>query len=186
MKKKLGILIAKIVGYIFYDKKYFKGRYFESSSTGWNFILKCFFEQKILGKNRNAGFPVNGNSVLYNPNKVHFHIDDLNNFQSFGCYFQNFSGDIYIGKGTYIAPNVGIITSNHDLMNLDNHYPGEDVVLGENCWIGMNSVILPGVTLGNNTIVAAGSVVTKSFIEGSYIIGGSPAKIIRKINKNSH
>ena len=86
---------------------------------------------------------------------------------------------IYIGKGTYIAANVGIITANHDLNDLTKAAPGKDVRLGENCWIGMNSTILPGVTLGEHTIVGAGSVVTKSFPEGHCVIAGNPAKIIR-------
>jgi acetyltransferase-like isoleucine patch superfamily enzyme len=103
------------------------------------------------------------------------------NFQGFGNYFQNFSGKIVVGRGTYIAPNVGIITANHDPLDLDKHLPGEDVILGEGCWIGMNSVILPGVVLGPHTIVGAGSVVTKSFIEGNCIIAGNPASVIRKL-----
>ncbi|WP_259756635.1 acyltransferase [Pseudomonas sp. GCEP-101] len=105
----------------------------------------------------------------------------MNNFQSPGTYFQNFKGHIHIGKGSYIAPNVGIITSNHDLMDLDKHSISEDVVIGRKCWIGMNSVILPGVELGDATIVAAGSVVTKSFKEGNIVIGGCPAKEIKKL-----
>ena len=48
----------------------------------------------------------------------------------------------------------------------------------------MNSVILPGVTLGNHTIVGAGSVVTKSFDEGYCIIAGNPARIVKRFNKN--
>ena len=62
----------------------------------------------------------------------------MNNFQGFGNYFQNFSAKIVIGRGTYIAPNVGIITVNHNLKNLDKHLPGKDVVISEKCWIGMN------------------------------------------------
>ncbi|MBO8759626.1 type 8 capsular polysaccharide synthesis protein Cap8J, partial [Staphylococcus aureus] len=57
----------------------------------------------------------------------------------------------------------------------------EDVKIGNYSWIGMNSVILPGVELGEHTIVGAGSVVTKSFPEGNVVIGGNPAKIIKKI-----
>ena len=48
----------------------------------------------------------------------------------------------------------------------------------------MNSVILPGVVLGPHTVVAAGAVVTKSFEEGYCVIGGTPAKMIKKIEKN--
>jgi acetyltransferase-like isoleucine patch superfamily enzyme len=71
---------------------------------------------------------------------ISFHPDDLNNFQTFGCYFQCFSGSITIGRGTYIAPNVGIITANHDLLDPSRHLPGADVSIGEKCWIGMNVV----------------------------------------------
>ena len=97
-----------------------------------------------------------------------------------GNYFQAI-GKITIGHGTYIAPNVGLITANHDLTNLDIHLEPKPIVLGEKCWIGMNSVILPGVTLGEGTIVGAGSVVTKSFLEGHCVIAGNPAKKIRDL-----
>jgi len=109
-----------------------------------------------------------------------FHPDDLNNFQSPGTYFQNLHAKIVIGKGSYIGPNVGLITANHRLDDLDKHEPGRDIVLGERCWIGMNAVVMPGVILGNDTVVAAGSIVTKSFEDGAVIIGGVPAKILKK------
>ncbi len=88
---------------------------------------------------------------------------------------------IYIGKGTYIAMNVGIITANHSLNNLDEHDIAKNVVIGKRCWIGMNSVILPGVVLGENTIVGAGSIVTKSFSQGHCVICGNPARKIKEI-----
>ena len=103
----------------------------------------------------------------------------MNIFQSPGCYFQA-HGRIVIGKGTWIAPNVGLITSNHKFSDLNLHYPPQDIIIGEGCWIGMNSMILPGVELGANTVVGAGSVVTHSFVEGDCIIAGNPAIIIRK------
>lgn len=86
----------------------------------------------------------------------------MNDFNAFGCYFQNFAAKIVIGKGSYIAPNVGLVTANHVLTDLEQHQPGKDIVLGKNCWIGMNSTVLPGVVLGDHTVVGAGSVVTKS------------------------
>jgi len=59
----------------------------------------------------------------------------------------------------------------------------EKVIICDYSWAGMNSVILPGVKLGSRTIVAAGSVVAKSFPEGYCVIAGSPAKIIRYLDK---
>ena len=56
-----------------------------------------------------------------------------------------------------------------------------DVIIGEKCWIGMNCVVLPGVTLGDHTIVGAGAVVTKSFKDGYCVIAGNPAKKIKDI-----
>ena len=114
------------------------------------------------------------------PENITFHPDDLNNFQTFGNYFQAL-GKITIGHGTWIAPNVGLITANHCVDNLEEHEPAKPITLGENCWIGMNSTILPGVTLGPRTIVGAGSVVTKSFPDGNCVIAGNPAKVIRTL-----
>jgi acetyltransferase-like isoleucine patch superfamily enzyme len=174
--------IALNIFSFFYDKKYLKGKYFENSIIGYIWCLKSLFRQKILGFNKNIPWPCSPFIVISNPKNVIFHPDDLNNFQGFGNYFQNFDGKIIIGQGTYIAPNVGIITANHDPIDLDKHLPGKDVILGEECWIGMNSVILPGIILGRRTIVGAGSVVTKSFPKGNCIIAGNPAKIIRNID----
>jgi acetyltransferase-like isoleucine patch superfamily enzyme len=143
-----------------------------------------------MGLNRHIPWPVSPFILISDAKNMTFDLDDLNNFQGFGNYYQNFAAKIIIGKGTYIAPNVGIITANHDIDNLDSHLPGKDVILGKKCWIGMNSVILPGVELGDHTIVGAGSVVTKSFPEGNCVIAGNPAKIIRyletKIGSEDH
>ncbi|WP_347019150.1 acyltransferase [Acinetobacter calcoaceticus] len=167
---------------IFFDKKYLRGKHFDKNLNGYIFSLKSLWVKNILRLNKPMPFPTGLTCLISNPLNIHFHPDDLNNFQSPGTYFQNFNAQIYIGKGSYIAPNVGIITANHDLADLDTHMDGSDVIIGEKCWIGMNSVILPGVELGNRTIVAAGTVVTKSFKQGNIVLGGVPAKIIKEIN----
>lgn len=175
----MGKLVAKLYGY---DNKYLTGKWFskENNFVGWNWVMTNAKNCKRLNVNRNIKFPVSAQSRFTNGSNIRFHPDDLNNFQHFGCYFQA-KGEIVIGKGTYIAPNVGIITANHNITDLDSHSEAKPVILGENCWIGMNSVILPGVELGNRTIVGAGSVVTKSFKDGNCVIAGSPAKVIRVI-----
>lgn len=158
------------------------GKYFDNSVYGYLWAIRSIWTKNILRLAPPMPFPTSISCVISNPSNIHFHPDDLNNFQGFGNYYQNFKGHIYIGRGCYIASNVGIITANHKLDNLDEHEEGKDVILGEKCWIGMNSVILPGVVLGNKTIVAAGSVVTKSFPEGNAVIAGVPAKIIKNLN----
>lgn len=180
----LSYFIKKIIAFIssfFYDKKYFKGRYYDEKVSGWMWLL-IGIKNKLLGFNVNTKFPVHPSTNIHNCNNIKFDLDDLHIFQVPGCYYNNFSAEIHLGKGTYIAPNVGIITANHNHQNLDEHLPGKPVVIGEKCWIGMNSIILPGVTLGDKTIVGAGSVVTKSFEEGNIVLGGNPAKIIKKLN----
>ena len=76
--------------------------------------------------------------------------------------------------------NVGIITANHDPADLTRHLPGEDVVLGEQCWVGMNATILPGVHLGPHTVVGAGAVV-KGTLEPNGVYAGVPARRIRDL-----
>ena len=180
--KRFIIFIFKIFAYMMYDKKYLKGRWFEGTTKeGWFFVLRNVVWQKIFRINGKVPFPVSHKITIGDYKNLEFHPDDLNNFQGFGVYYQNYDAKIIIGKGSYIAPNVGLITSNHDINDLDNHIPGQDIILGEKCWIGMNSVILPGTVLGDNTIVAAGAVVTKSFEEGNYVIAGVPAKVIKRL-----
>lgn len=181
--KKPYICISKTFLSLFYEKKYLQGRYFENNVVGWKFAWRDFFLQKVIGYNRNIPWPMTHRSIVNSAKDLIFDVNDITNFQHFGCYYQNgYGAKIVIGKGTWIAPNVGIITANHDVKNLDDHVIAKNVILGENCWIGMNSVILPGVVLGENTVVGAGSVVTKSFVEGHCVVAGNPARILKKID----
>lgn len=176
--------IGNTIGRLFYKKEYLRGRHFNGIRVnGWRWVTRGIFFQKILGYNREVPWPVSEKIYIGNYRNIQFDINDMQIFHVFGTYYQAWDKKIYIGKGSYIAPNVGIITSNHDFKNLDKRGNGEDIVIGEKNWIGMNSVILPGVKLGDNTIVGAGSVVTKSFNEGNCIIAGNPAKKIRNIEE---
>lgn len=182
MRKLMYFFIGNTIGRLVYPSKIFKSRWFNKMTEyGWEWVSRGIYNQKIRGINSQIPWPVNPTQSVGNPNNIQFHVDDLNNFQMTGSYFQSF-GNIIIGRGTYIAQNVGLITANHDFNNLDSHLSPKDIILGDNCWIGMNSVVLPGVKLGEKTIVGAGSVITKSYEEGHCIIAGNPAKIIKYLN----
>lgn len=172
-----------LIGCLAYNKKYLTGIFFNKDklSKGWFWIIKYGFTQKILRFNSHVPFPVPPFISIANPDNIIFDNDDIINFHNIGCYFQAINAHIYIGKGTMIAPNCGIITTNHDFYDISKSQKGKDIYFGKNCWIGMNSMILPGVELGDKTIVGAGSVVTKSYSEGNCILVGNPAKIIRKL-----
>src|SRR5690606_16975977 len=140
---------------LFFDSKYLRGRHFDNEFRGYLWAVRAIWCRNILRLAPVRPWPIALGSSVSNPDNVIFDPSDLNNFQSPGVYMQNFKARIVIGKGTYIAPNVGLITANHDLEELDAHQSGKDIILGEKCWIGMNAIILPGVILGARTIVAA-------------------------------
>ena len=103
-----------------------------------------------------------------------------NVFINSGCRFQD-QGGIKIGDGVLIGHNVVLATINHDIdpsKRSDMHLA--PIVIGNNVWIGANATVLPGVTIGDGAIIAAGAVVTKD-VPANVIVGGIPAKIIKTI-----
>lgn len=107
-----------------------------------------------------------------------------NVFFNTGCSFQD-RGGIMVGDGTMIGMNVTIATLNHGLpLETRNTTFSSPVVIGNNVWIGSNATILPGVTIGDNSVVAAGAVVTKEVPENT-VVAGVPAKVIKDIVTNS-
>ena len=98
-----------------------------------------------------------------------------------GCYIQG-AGTVHFGDYVQLAPNVGILSANHDLYD-QRKYNAAPIVIGDYSWIGMNSIVTAGVVLGPRTIVAAGAVVTKSFPDGFCILAGVPAKVVKYLDK---
>ena len=179
MRRILNILLRLFFS-LFYSQKYLRGRFFDEKKMGWYW---CFIGlgSRLWGANRKIPWPVNPRTIVSNASNIVFHVDDIHVFQTPGCYWQNQQGKIVIGRNCYVAPNVGLITTNHDVYDVTKHVKGEDIILGDCCWIGMNAMILPGVELGPNTIVGAGAVVTHSFPIGHCVIAGNPAKLIREL-----
>jgi len=134
----------------------------------------------------------------------HVRIDRLSRLSSYeggkimiedGCYIGQFfsimaGGDVVIMKNTLIASYVAVVSENHSMDPEAGVKYGnqplikQDVVIGENCWIGEKTVILPGVTIGEWSIIGACSVVSKSVPPYS-IVAGNPAKIIKKYDFNA-
>ncbi|MCD7984500.1 MAG: sugar O-acetyltransferase [Desulfovibrio sp.] len=95
------------------------------------------------------------------------------------CCFQD-QGGIDVGDGALIGHRVTLATINHGLSPDERHiHHVAPIVIGENVWIGSGATLLPGVTVGDGAVVAAGAVVSKS-VEAGSIVGGVPARFIRR------
>jgi acetyltransferase-like isoleucine patch superfamily enzyme len=138
--------------------------------------FEMWFDQKIRGINSHVDWPVHRTSRINCTNNIFIGTGSFPGYMP-GSYIQGL-GKIKIGKGCIFGPNIGIISSNHDIYDNSKHVQGE-IVIGDFCWMGMGSIILPNVVLGDFTIVAAGAIVTKSFAEGYCVIGGNPARIVK-------
>lgn len=94
-------------------------------------------------------------------------------------------GKVTIGDNCMFAPNVAIYTAGHpihpDSRNSMYEY-GIPVSIGDNCWLGGNTIVCPGVKIGNNVVIGAGSVVTKDISDRS-IAAGNPCRVIRTITE---
>ena len=181
------IFFTYCLGCLCYDKAYLQGPCFDRShfTIGWQWILKYWFGQKILRKNAHIPWPVPPYTAVANPANIHFDPSDMRIFHTIGTYFQGIGAPVTIGKGTMIAPGVGLITANHRFDDVHAHQTGKPITIGAKSWLGMNAVILPGVCLGPETIVGAGAVVTHSFPEGHCVLAGNPARKIRDIGEEA-
>lgn len=103
-----------------------------------------------------------------------------NVFINFDCTFLTLGG-ITIEDGVLIGPKVSLITENHPLTPQHRKgLIGKSIHIKKNAWIGASATILPGVTIGENAVVAAGAVVSKD-VPDNVLAGGIPAKIIKTI-----
>ena len=93
---------------------------------------------------------------------------------------------ITIGDYTMIGPNVVIATGGHPILpslRQEGYQYNAPVHIGKNCWLGAGVIVVPGVTIGDNTVVGAGSVVTKD-LPGNVVAVGNPCRVLRPINEH--
>jgi acetyltransferase-like isoleucine patch superfamily enzyme len=141
------------------------------------YLLFFFFPQKILRINGSSKWPVHFTSRVLYPKNIKVGYNSAPGLSN-ACYVQGKNG-IIIGNNLRMGPGVGLVSANHNPDNYDQWLKEKPINIGNNVWIGMNAVILPGVNIGNNVIVGANSVVNKDIPSNSFA-AGSPAKIIHE------
>lgn len=109
-----------------------------------------------------------------------------NFFLGIGSYISAIVGKVTIGNDVMVADNVSFYTWNHRFEKNNKPYRKlggviKDIKIGDNCWLGTGVKILAGVNLGNNCVVAAGTILTGKKYPNNSLIAGSPGKIIKKI-----
>lgn len=108
-----------------------------------------------------------------------------NVFVNFGCTFLD-QGGITLEDGVFIGPGVKILTEAHpEQPEIRHTLLTRPVIIRRKAWIGAGDIILPGVTVGENAIIAAGAVVTKD-VSDNTVVAGVPARILRTINNTDY
>lgn len=95
---------------------------------------------------------------------------------------------IYVGDYTMLGPNVVLATAGHPIcpeLREKVYQYNMPIHIGRNCWLGAGVIVMPGVTIGDNTVIGAGSVVTKD-IPGGVVAVGNPCKVLREINEHDY
>jgi acetyltransferase-like isoleucine patch superfamily enzyme len=153
-------------------------KYFYPKTKGIHLIYLAyvFIPQKLLRINGCVPWPVHFTSrVLYHKNI------SVGNGTAPGlsgnCYIQGRNG-IELGHNVRIGPGVGLISANHDIDDYDRWPLCKSLKVGDNVWIGMNTVVLPEVQIGDNVVIGANSVVNRN-IPSNSIAAGSPCRVIR-------
>ncbi|MGN1316991.1 MAG: sugar O-acetyltransferase [Acutalibacteraceae bacterium] len=138
-------------------------------------LMKKMFAE--IGENCYIESPIHANFGCKN---IHF---GKNVYCNFGCTFVD-DTHIYVGDYTMFGPNVVVSTAGHPILpelREKAYQYNMPVHIGKNCWIGAGALIMPGVTIGDNTVIGAGSVVTKD-IPPNVVAVGNPCKVLREIS----
>lgn len=159
-------------------KKTIERKYYATGAG--TYLVNLFF--KYVLRIHKGDFLLHFTSRVNSPDKIRILGDNhtgsyLHFATSGGCYYQAING-IEIGEGTIWSYNCSFISANHSRSNYSEHDKTPPLKIGKNVWIGSNCVLLPGVEIGDNVIIGAGSIVTKS-IPSNSIAAGNPCKVIK-------
>lgn len=142
-----------------------------------NQLLKQMFAE--IGENCYIEPPFHAN---FGGKHVHF---GKNIYANFNLTMVD-DGHIYVGDSTMFAPGVIVATAGHPILpelRETVYQYNMPVHIGKNCWIGAGAIILPGVTIGDQVVVGAGSVVTKD-LPSNVVAVGNPCRVVREINEH--
>lgn len=171
-KRKKGLILKGYVGFSGYPLIRLKGG-------------KIIIHNNVILNSKNRDYHIN----MYSPVKIYTSLPQAKieigeNTRIHGSCIHAY-GSIEIGKNCLIAANCQIFDSNrHELsfddpqLRLTTSTRSKPIKIGDNVWIGANSIILPGVTIGNGSVIAAGSIVNKDVLPYT-LVGGNPAKTIK-------
>jgi acetyltransferase-like isoleucine patch superfamily enzyme len=152
--------------------------FFYPRAKGLHFIYLAyaFIPQKILRINGRVPWPVHFTSRVLYYKKI-----TIGNRSAPGlspnCYIQGRNG-IIVGHNVRIGPGVGLISANHDLNDYDKWPVCRPIRIGNNVWIGMNTVVLPGIEIGDNVAIGANAVVNQNIPSNSIAVG-NPCRVIK-------
>lgn len=142
-----------------------------------NQLLKQMFAE--IGENCYIEPPFHAN---FGGKHVHF---GKNIYANFNLTMVD-DGHIYVGDYTMFAPGVIVATAGHPILpelRETVYQYNMPVHIGKNCWIGAGAIILPGVTIGDQVVVGAGSVVTKD-LPSNVVAVGNPCRVVREVNEH--
>ena len=142
-----------------------------------NQLLKQMFAE--IGENCYIEPPFHAN---FGGKHVHF---GKNVYANFNLTMVD-DGHIYVGDYTMVAPGVIVATAGHPILpelRETVYQYNMPVHIGKNCWIGAGAIILPGVTIGDQVVVGAGSVVTKD-LPSNVVAVGNPCRVVREVNEH--
>lgn len=154
-------------------------------SIGLGVLAVNWLFQRILRINVHCRHAVHFTSRVSFPQRIVFTGDvsvreaEICLASSIACYIQARNG-VRIDRSVRFAAGVKLISANHDEQDRSQFADSQPIILSSRVWLGANVVVLPGVTIGENSIVGAGSVVTKD-IPANVVAGGIPCRVIRPL-----